>query len=682
MSQQSESKSGILMPAVSLLALLSLAAFAIFRFADSEAQKGLESWQSRMALVADSRAAEVSEWLNRHLNHVEQLSGDASVQLYATTIVQNDDQTAEAQRGYIFSLLSVEAEEGGFHEQRAIDTVAANVRRPNRAGLALVAGDGRVLVATAGMPMLRPTELLSGEDRSFVKLGPSLDDKTPLMLVGAPIARSANGQSVSAWLIGARPLDQDFLQTLFQPGDDSATAETYLVTAGEGDVVTAITPLRHGGRLGEARSDAAASFVASQPGGFSQSTNYDNRDVLVTGRELSAPVPWVLVRSIELSEALADINERRNNLFVTLLLAAIAIFVALILVWRLGVSQRLEKSYAEQAALSEQNKSLSDFLQVVSDSQPTAIAALSDDMTARLVNKQMTAVANLPTGELMNRRIDTLFDKETAQGLRDAVQVATGGQATSIPALKPNSDSDRVFKTDILPLEASHETKAQALLVMQDITDLVAANDRSEALFQQLIGTLTQIIDARDPWSKHHSARVADVAAAIAQEMDWGNDMQQSMRIAGQLVNLGKIFVPIDILTKQSPLTDEELAHVRDSMSKGAALIKNVELGGSVAETLAQMREHWDGSGEPEGLAGEAIEPGARVLSVANAFVGIVSARAHRESLGFDKAIDILQSDAGTRYERRAVAALQNLLENKGGRDRWSDYTKRPEMED
>lgn len=682
MSQQSESKSRVLVPAVGLFALLSLAAFAIFRFADSEAQKGLESWQSRMALVADSRAAEVSEWLNRHLNHVEQLSGDASVQLYATTIVQNDDQTAEAQRGYIFSLLSVEAEEGGFHEQRAIDTVAANVRRPNRAGLALVAGDGRVLVATAGMPMLRPTELLGGEARSFVKLGPSLDDKTPLMLVGAPIARGSDGQSVSAWLIGARPLDQDFLQSLVQPGDDSATAETYLVTAGEGDVVTAITPLRHGGRLGEARSDAAAAFAASQPGGFSQSTNYGNRDVLVTGRELSAPVPWVLVRSIELAEALADINERRNNLFVTLLLAAIAIFVALILVWRLGVSQRLEKSYAEQAALSEQNKSLSEFLQVVSDSQPTAIAALSNDMTARLANKQMTAVANLPTGELMNRRIDTLFDKETAQDLRDAVQAATSGQSTSIPALKPNADSDRVFKTDILPLEASHETKAQALLVMQDITDLVAANDRSEALFQQLIGTLTQIIDARDPWSKHHSARVADVAAAIAQEMDWSNDMQQSMRIAGQLVNLGKIFVPIDILTKQSPLTDEELAHVRDSMSKGAALIKNVELGGSVAETLAQMREHWDGSGEPEGLAGEAIEPGARVLSVANAFVGIVSARAHRESLGFDKAIDILQSDAGTRYERSAVAALQNLLENKGGRDRWSDYTKRPEMED
>lgn len=682
MSQQNESKSSFFGPAIGLVIVLSLAAFAIFRFAESEAEKDLENWESRMALIADSRSAEVSEWLNRHLHLIEQLAGDASVQLYASTIVGEDEQSAEAQRGYIFSLLSIEAETGGFHEQRAIDTVAANVRRPNRAGLALVNSDGRVMVATAGMPMLRPSELVDGSDRSFIRLGPTLDDKTPLVLVGAPIARAADGVTVTAWIMGARPLDDDFLKTLEQPGDHSQTAETYLVTTGEGDVVTAITPLAHGGRLGEARSDAAAALAARQPGGFGQAPNYDDRQVLVTGRELSAPVPWVLIRSIELSEAFADISGRRNSLFLTLSLAAISVIVALILVWRHGVSQRLAKSYEQQAALSEQKEALSSFLQAVGDSQPTAIAALGGDMTARLINKRMSEVANLPVDELQNRRIDTLFDKEIANELRDAVQGATEGRSTTIPALQLDPSSDRVFKTEILPLAARTDTKAQALLVMQDITDLVAANNRSESLFRQLIGTLTQIIDARDPWSKHHSARVADVAAAIAAEMDWTNERQEAMRIAGQLVNLGKIFVPIDILTKQSPLTDEELALVRDSMSKGAALIKNVELGDSVAETLSQMREHWDGSGDPDGLAGDAIEPGARVLSVANAFVGIVSARAHRESLGFDKAIDILQSDAGTRYERRAVAALQNILENKGGRERWNDYTNRPQMED
>ena len=682
MSQQSESRRSILWSILALVIVLVIALIAVFRFAESEAEKGLGSWESRMALIADSRTAEVSEWLNRHLSHVEQLAADASVQLYTATIVQQEEESAEAQRGYIFSLLSVEAEEGGFHEQRAIDTVAANVRRPNRAGLALVSGDGRVLVASAGMPMLRPAEIIGNEDRSFVKLGPQLDDKTPLVLIGAPVSRSEDGTSVLAWIVGARPLDNDFLQTIVQPGDDSETAETYLVTPGDGDVVTALTPLAQGGRLGEARNDPAAAYAAQQPGGFAQRNNYDGRKVLVTGRELSAPVPWVLVRTVETSEAFADINERRNSLFTTLVFVVISIFIALVLAWRHGSSRRLEKSYQQQAELSEQNQMLSNFLQAVSDGQPTAIAALDSDMTARHINQTMAKVAGVPAKDLQDRRLDTAFDKEIADEMRSAVTSASDGTSTVIPTFRPNPSSDQVFKTEILPLQTAADTSsATALLVMQDITDLVAANERSETLFRQLVSALTEIIDARDPWSKHHSARVADVATAMAQEMDWNEERKQAMLIAGQLVNLGKIFVPTEILTKQSPLTDEELALVRDSMSKGADLIKNVALGGNVAGALEQMREHWDGSGEPKGLAGEDIEPGARVLSVANAFVGIVSARAHRKSLGFDKAIDILQGDAGKRYERRAVAALQNILENKDGRKRWADFTKMPDTE-
>jgi len=684
MSQQRESVRTFLAPAMGLLAVLLIALFAIFKFAASEAEKGLESWQSKMNLVADSRVAEVSEWLNRHLESIEQLASDASVQLYASTIVQTEDAAnngAEAQRGYIYSLLSVEAETTGFHEQRAIDSVAANVKRPNRAGIALVDNTGKILVATAGMPMLRPEEFALNLNRSFVKLGPKLDDKTPLVLVGAPISVSSDGQSATAWVVGARPLDRDFLAALDQPGDDSVTAETYLVTQPEGEVVTPITPLRLGGRVGEARIDPAASYAADQPGGFDQRTNYDGLQVLVTGRELSAPVPWILVRTVDVREAFADINERRNSLFITLSLAALSVLVALVLVWRLGVSRKLEQSYQQQSALSRENQALNIFLRSVSDNQPSAIAAVDVDMTARLVNKQMGAFAGIDAQELENRRLDTIFESETANLLREYVKSAADGTRHTIPQLQPFINSGRLFKTDVLPLEGAGETSANVLMVMQDITDLVAANDRSENLFRQLIGTLTQIIDARDPWSKYHSARVADVAAAMAEEMGWDDEQQEAMHTAAQLVNLGKIFVPIDILTKQSPLSESELALVRDSISKGAQLIADVGLSGAVAETLDQMREHWDGSGEPAGRAGDAIEPGARILSVANAFVGIVSARAHRESLGFDKAIDILQAEAGKRYERRAIAALQNILENKQGRERWSDYTEVPDID-
>ena len=678
MENNVSSKRQLSLYGVGLLAVIAFSLFFIFRFAESEAEKGLETWEARMSLIADSRADEVSKWLNRHLNSVESISGDASVELYVSTVTgNNDDGMADAQRGYIYSLLSAEAEANGFHEQTAIDAIQANINRPQRAGLALINTEGQILVASNGMPMLRPEELKPDAFRSFIKVGPALEDKTPLVLFAAPVS-SQQGRA-AAWVVGARPLDQDFLATLEQPGDYSTTSETYLVLPGEGDITTPITPQKYGGRLGVPRIDKAASIAANQPNGFANADNYADRAVLVTGRELTAPVNWILVRTIERSEALADITERRNTLFVTLSLAALVILVAMVLVWRHGVSQRLSKSYAEQTALSQKNEALSSFLRSVSDSQPAAIAALDTDMTARFVNKEMALLAGVEVADLENRRLDTAFDKDVAADLRMWVQKAAAGESATIQALQPDAEINRKFRTQILPLEAGADSSAQALLVMQDITDLISANAKTEALFRQLVATLTQIIDARDPWSRNHSHRVADVAVAIAADMGWTNEDQETIEIAGQLVNLGKIFVPIDILTKQTPLTDEELALVRDSVRKGADLITGIPFKGPVSDILKQISEHWDGSGGPEGIQAEAIEPGARILSVANTFVGIVSARAHRQSLGFDKAIDILHSDAGTRYDRRVIAALQNILENKNGRERWADYMKRPE---
>lgn len=683
MAGAKNSGKSILAAAGGIFAVAAIGFFLIFQFAQSEAEQNLTRWQDRLNLVADSRTAEVSAWLNRHIASVEELAADATIQLYASQATDTTDEFAEGQRGYVFALLTATAERQGFHEKRAIDEVAANVKRPQRAGLALLKGDGRALVATTGMPVLRPGEWPANSHGSFIALGPRLEDKTPLVLFGARVTGNSMNAATDGdiWVVGARPLNDDFLTTLEQPGAASKTAETYLVVPQDGDVIIPLTPLRKGGRIGDARVDRAAAFAAREPGGFGRLTNYADTDVFVTGRELTAPVSWILVRSINADEAMAEINERRNSLIITLSLAALFVIAALVMVWRHGVSQRLAASYEEQAALSRKNEALSRFLQSVSDSQPTAIAALDADMKVHFANRRLGDVTGVPVGDLTDRRLDTAFQNEIADTLRQAARDASNGQESSRHLKLQQGSEDRTFQTQMLPLHAAGDNAASALLVMQDISSLVAAKEQSETLFKQLVSTLTQIIDARDPWSKEHSNRVADVAHTVAAEMGWEKDALESVRIAGQLVNLGKIFVPTSILTKQTPLTDEELALVRDSMQKGATLVAGLDFKGPVAAILGQMREHWDGSGEPDGLQGDAIEPGARILSVANAFVGMVSARAHRSGLGFDKAMAILNGDAGTRYERRTVASLQNVLENKGGRERWAPYTTLPQSD-
>ena len=105
-------------------------------------------------------------------------------------------------------------------------------------------------------------------------------------------------------------------------------------------------------------------------------------------------------------------------------------------------------------------------------------------------------------------------------------------------------------------------------------------------------------------------------------------------------------------------------------MNSSAELLSSVAFDGPVVETLQQVQERVDGKGD-KGLAGDEILPTARILAVANAFVAMVSARAHRAGLPVDEAMAQLLSDMGRLYDRGVVAALVSYLDNKGGRQHW-----------
>jgi hypothetical protein len=96
------------------------------------------------------------------------------------------------------------------------------------------------------------------------------------------------------------------------------------------------------------------------------------------------------------------------------------------------------------------------------------------------------------------------------------------------------------------------------------------------------------------------------------------------------MMNVGKILVPSDVLTRTEALGEAELQQIRNSIQASAELLQGVEFDGPVVETLRQLQENWDGSGAPRGLAGEEILLPARIVSVANAFVAMISPRAWR----------------------------------------------------
>ena len=154
--------------------------------------------------------------------------------------------------------------------------------------------------------------------------------------------------------------------------------------------------------------------------------------------------------------------------------------------------------------------------------------------------------------------------------------------------------------------------------------------------------------------------------------MNLGDREIGTAETAGSLLNFGKVLVAPELLTKTGELSEADRAKVRQSVQTSAALLQGIDFDGPVVETLRQAQAHWDGSGFPQDLAGEQILLTARIVGVANAFVGMVSRRAYREALDVDKAMELLLAQVGKAFDRRVVAALVSYLDNHGGRSHWA----------
>ena len=159
----------------------------------------------------------------------------------------------------------------------------------------------------------------------------------------------------------------------------------------------------------------------------------------------------------------------------------------------------------------------------------------------------------------------------------------------------------------------------------------------------------------------------------IAEEMGLDPTTVDTAETAGSLMNLGKILVPPDLLCSTDDLQSFELRMIRESVRATADLLEDVEFDGPVVEVLRQVRERWDGAGEPDGRGGDDILLPARVVSAANAFVAMISPRAWRPGMSVDEAIDRLMAEIGGAFDRRVVAALINRLDNRGARGVWAD---------
>ncbi len=185
-------------------------------------------------------------------------------------------------------------------------------------------------------------------------------------------------------------------------------------------------------------------------------------------------------------------------------------------------------------------------------------------------------------------------------------------------------------------------------------------------LFFGSVSALSQAIDAKDGFTRGHADRVSRIAGAIAREMGLAEKEVELIELAGLLHDIGKIGVEDRILMKPARLDDAETELMRRHPIYGASILKPAEALRPLVPLVMHHHENYDGSGYPEGLSGESIPLGSRIIIVADAYEAMTSDRVYRKAIGHERAMDQLNRYKSRQFDPKVVRALDSLITSRG----------------
>ncbi len=180
------------------------------------------------------------------------------------------------------------------------------------------------------------------------------------------------------------------------------------------------------------------------------------------------------------------------------------------------------------------------------------------------------------------------------------------------------------------------------------------AEERSKKIEQmsfQTIQTLANAIDAKDPYTRGHSTRVAQYSAMIAQALGWDEERIDDLRYAAMLHDIGKIGVPDSILNNPKKLTEVEYGIIKSHTTMGGDILKNRIMVRMAEDVARSHHERYDGKGYPDGLKGEEIPEGARIVAIADAFDAMSSNRIYRRACDREHIMSELEQGKGRQFD-------------------------------
>lgn len=658
-----------------LVGFLVLSVLLVMRYVANEKKRDLSNWEDRLAVLAESQKRSVETWLDSVSANLQELAGNPLLQIYLTLEKNDEAQLSEGQRGqvgHLRNLITATAVRSGVFTQSL--PISSNQKNQLQEGMGIMSSQGELLMSTRYFPakdvrVKRVFDKATTSGRVSIHGIYSNENHEPRLVIATPVSAvqaKPDARTYSGVVVAVINPELSLYKILTQSWLTTTTDETLLV---KGDEVstTYMSPLTGGShavfhQAALSNDQLAANFSRQRTGDFSLMRDYRGEEVLVTARAIDN-TDWILVQKIDASEALRESRAHQESVLIMFLLAVFIITISFIAIWRHATSVRLKETSDRLAARTG-------LLISIGNNIFDHIFLLDHEGRIVFINKALATSVNTNTDDIRGKSLNHIFSAETANNLLELRSTDKGSEIQNKVMQLDIASSSYVYHVSVVKLQYG-EYKESVLYVLHDITSLKEAQDRHNRMLEGIISTLVQVADMHDPHCAHHSERTSEVAIAIAKAMDIDDGRVTALALAALLANIGKLRLPRELLMKMEPLTDEEEKQMHNAVMDSVGILKDLDFDGPVIKIIEQKNEYLDGSGYPIGLAGDKIIREARVLSVANAFVAMSSARAYRPGKSVNDVLDILLKDSDKRYDRQVVAALFHVAENNSNWKSW-----------
>ena len=195
---------------------------------------------------------------------------------------------------------------------------------------------------------------------------------------------------------------------------------------------------------------------------------------------------------------------------------------------------------------------------------------------------------------------------------------------------------------------------------------LAVMEKKLKSTLEDAIKSMAVVLEKRDPYTANHQRRVAGLAITLAKALGWGDEQTEGLYMAAIVHDIGKIYVPAEILNKPGSLNDLEFAMIRCHPEVGQEILQVIDFPWPIGQIVLQHHERLDGSGYPMGLSGDEILSEARVLAVADVVEAMTSHRPYRQALSLDEALEEISQNAGALYDKNVADACIKLFGEEG----------------